>query len=109
MEPKKIILPDGVQFADLKLEREPVTKRLLYRAGPLHALAVANGIDQQTLFADDDDWAALLVAEWYRAHRQAGGDPDPVAEQVLAEVAAQQASENVAGKGAGKSGSSNRS
>jgi hypothetical protein len=30
----------------------------------------------------------MLIAAWYLAHRKAGGGPDPVAEGILAEVAA---------------------
>jgi hypothetical protein len=42
--------------------------------------------------ASEDNVAALIVA-WYARHREAGGDPDPVTEEYLAEVKA----ENLAG------------
>ena len=86
MQPKKIIIPDGVQFADLALERDPITKRLLCKPEPLAKLFMANEIALQTLF-DDEDVVCWLVAEFYVEHRQAGGEPDSVAEDVVAEVA----------------------
>ena len=37
----EISIPDGVAFADLKLEREPFTKQLMYDPAPLARLVVA--------------------------------------------------------------------
>ena len=90
MEPKKIIIPNGRRFADLELEREPLTRRLLYKPGPLARLLSANELDLQALF-NDDDIVCWLVAEFYLAHRSAGGEPDAVAEEILVEVAGQHA------------------
>ena len=87
MEPQKIVIPGDVQFEDLALERDPVTKRLLYKPEPLAKLFMANELALQALF-DDEDVVCWLVAEFYLNHRRAGGEPDPVAEEVLAEVAA---------------------
>ena len=86
MEPKNFIIPDGLQFADLELEREPLTNRLLYKPGPFARLLRANELDLQNFF-NDEDIACWLVAEFYLAHRADGGKPDPVAEDILAEDA----------------------
>ena len=86
MEPQKIVVPGDMQFADLALERDPITKRLLYKPEPLAKLFMANELALQTLF-DDEDVVCWLVAEFYLTHRRAGGKPDPVAEEVLAEFA----------------------
>ena len=85
MTPKAIIVPAGLRFADLKLEREPGTKRLLFRPEALIELMRENDFDQQTFFREED-LIAWLIAEWYLAHRNAGGDPDPVADEILNEV-----------------------
>ena len=87
----KIVIPAGLTFATLALEREPSTRRLLYKPVPLAQLIQANGMDFQDFFASED-MAAWLIAEFYLAHRTAGGEPDPIAEDLLAEVAAARAS-----------------
>jgi hypothetical protein len=39
--------------------------------------------------APEDNVAGLIVG-WYQAHRQHGGDSDPVAEDLIAEVEAEE-------------------
>jgi hypothetical protein len=73
-------------FADLALEREPVTRRLRFAPAPLAQLCRANGLDPATTFADED-LACWLICEWYLAHLEAGGEPDQIVEDILAEVA----------------------
>ncbi len=85
MTSKAIIIPPGLNFADLQLEREPGTKRLLFRSETLIELMRENDFDQQTFFREED-LVAWLIAEWYLAHRSTGGDPDPVADEILDEV-----------------------
>ena len=91
MELKSIMIPAGLTFADLGLEREPRTKRLLYKPVVLAQLVDANDLGAQTLFTDED-LAAWLIIEWYVVHLNAGGKPDPVAEEIQKEVADTQAS-----------------
>ena len=88
MNAKVITIPAGLGFAELALQREPRTRRLLYRSVPLRRLIAANRLALQGTVFDEEDLAAWLIAEWYVAHRSGGGEPHPVAEQVLAEVAA---------------------
>ena len=89
MEPKKIIIPDGLRFAELELEREPVTKNLLYRPEPLAALFVANSMELNGIF-NNEDIVAWVISQWYLEHRTAGGEKVPVAEEILKEVASLQ-------------------
>ena len=84
---KPIVFPENFSFADLELERAPGTKRLLYKPEPLAALLAANRIDAVNIF-NNEDLSAWLIAEWYVEHRSMGGVPDPVAEEILVEVAA---------------------
>lgn len=86
-----LVVPESLRFAELCLEREPVTCRLLFAPAPLTKLCPANGLDPAAILADED-LSCWLIAEWYCAHREAGGEPDPVAEQILVEVAASEAS-----------------
>jgi len=87
-EAAMITLPaTGFSFADLALAREPDTQRLLYRPEPLRWLMRVNGFESQTVF-DSEDLACWLIAEWYAEHLAKGGEPDPVAEDILTEVTA---------------------
>ena len=88
MNAKVITIPPGVDFADLQLERELYTRRLRYKPGPLERLIAANRLAIRGTMFEEEDLAAWLIAEWYIAHRTAGGEWDPVAEEVLAEVTA---------------------
>ena len=79
-------------FADLKLEREPFTKQLMSGPAPLARLIVANNILTAQPLSENEDLTAWLIAQWYLAHRTAGGAKDLVAEEIVAEVAALQSS-----------------
>ena len=91
MDPKKITIPPAVDFAELQLARELYTRRLLYKPMPLERLIAANRLALRGTMFEEEDLAAWLIARWYLAHRTAGGEPDPVAEEVLADVEALQA------------------
>ena|SRR5450756_2110225 len=88
---ENLMILKGCDFADLALEREPVTRRLLYAPGPLSEMCRTNGLDPAAALANED-LACWLICEWYVTHIEAGGEPDPTAEVILAEVAAQEAS-----------------
>ena len=91
MNAKVITIPAGLGFAELALEREPRTRRLLYKPVPLERLVSANRLAIRGTMFEEEDLAAWLIAEWYLAHRVRGGEPDPIAEEVLAEIVALQA------------------
>ena len=81
-----IVLPPGVDFSDLRLEHDDAGG-LHYLPDPLAACCEANDLDVGTTLGNED-LVRMLVARWYLAHHIAGGDPDPVAETILAELAA---------------------
>ena len=93
MNAKVITIPAGLGFAELALEREPYTRRLLYKLVPLERLVAANRLALRGTMFEEQDLAAWLIAEWYLAYRTAGGESDPVAEDILKEVAALQLSD----------------
>ena len=82
-----LALPESLRFCDLILEREPITLRLLFAPALLAELCRFNGLDPMATLADED-LSCWLICEWYVAHREAGGDPDPVVEAILAELEA---------------------
>ena len=47
-----LTIPDGLDFAELALEREPVTCRLLYVPAPLAEMCQVNGLDPAAALAD---------------------------------------------------------
>lgn len=67
----------NIPFADLKLNRES-------------DICESSGIDPDITLGDEDNTAGLIVA-WYGEHLAAGGDTDPVAEDLLAEIRAEDA------------------
>lgn len=86
--PVKITIPDGLQFHDLKLQREP-DGAVTFDTSIINAVCAASKIDP-TLFTDGpEDNAAELIVAWYALHRGADGEPDPVAEDLIEEVAAE--------------------
>lgn len=84
---KPIEIPIDISFEDLQLSRNPVTGVVAFNREPIERVCEANDIDAET-FLSDDNIGALLSA-WYQAHCASGGAPDPVQEQLLAEVEAE--------------------
>lgn len=87
----RVRIPDSIEFSALKLARDPVTGHVGFAWTPIEAICAASGIDV-ALFRDapEDNVAGLIVA-WYAEHRAHGGAQDLVAEQLLAEVQAEDA------------------
>ena len=86
---KGFAIPEGVTFADLALSRDPVTGDVSFDWAPIEAICSANDFDV-ALFRDTDEGnVAGFLVSWYTAHLAAGGPPDLVAEQLIAEVEAE--------------------
>ena len=66
--------------------REPGTGRLLFAPDPLAEFCTSNGIRADDTLGDEHA-ACCLIDEWYYLHVVAGGgDPDPVVEEIMAEL-----------------------
>ena len=85
-----IVIPDDVQFGDLNLTRDPVTSMVAFDMEPLERICEANDLDISMFTDDGEDKLGGFLNVWYRAHRESGGAPDPVQEQLMAEVAAEE-------------------
>ncbi|MEO8137108.1 MAG: hypothetical protein ABI831_24410 [Betaproteobacteria bacterium] len=83
----KAITQKGCDFTALELEREPVTGALWFNRESLVAFCRVNDQNPARVLADLD-LACCFIALWYCLHRQGGGAPDMVAEQIVAEVVA---------------------
>lgn len=77
-------------FSALQLQRDPKNGDLTFAVAPIERLCTANNMDAALILASEDSTSGLIVA-WYAAHIAAGGAPDPVAEDLLAEIRAEDA------------------
>lgn len=87
----RIIIPDTLDFSDLRLSRDPASGDVNFDWGPIEAICHASGLDVAMLRDTDEGNVAGLIVEWYGAHRAAGGAPDPAAEDLIAETRAEDA------------------
>ena len=93
----RVQIPDGLEFSALQLARDPVTLDVSFDLAPIEAICAASGIDPALFGQQHEDNVAGLIQQWYRAHLAAGGKPDPVQEQIMAEVEAEGAAGGQAG------------
>jgi len=81
----KVKIPDSITFADLRLMRSD-NGGLLLDFNVLDRICEASGL-LPTHFRDSHaDNVADFIVSWYVAHRKAGGDPDEVADELIAEM-----------------------
>jgi len=79
------VIPAGVQFSDLKLARD-TDGNVSFDWGVIERICVASGQDVAVFRDGPEDNLASLLATWYHVHRAAGGAPDAVYEDLVAEV-----------------------
>ena len=79
---KRIKIPAGLVFEDLGLAIDPRTNRVKYRPEILAPLFRANNLHLQRLF-NIENVAGWVIGEWYLVHLATGGNPHPMAEQLL--------------------------
>jgi len=84
-----ISIPEGMDFANLKLERDPVTGTIRFDWLPIEAICAASGLDIALFREQHEDNVSGLIVAWYAEHLRQGGHPDPVQEQLLSEVQAE--------------------
>jgi hypothetical protein len=85
----QVEIPDNVQFADLRLARDPVTRAISFAWDPIAAVCEASGLGAPLFQSGPEDNVASLIVAWYTRHRELGGEMDMVAEQLIAEVLAE--------------------
>lgn len=86
----RVAIPDGLDFADLRLSRE-ADGSVSFDWSVIERICAASGMPVELLQGGSEDNVAGLLIGWYQAHRQRGGAADPVAEDLLAEVRAEAA------------------
>lgn len=87
----RLEFPHGLDFCALKLARHPRTGALKFDRATIERICALNNIDPHRLSRANAGTVADFIAHLYKAHRASGGAPDLVAEDLLAEVRAEDA------------------
>jgi hypothetical protein len=85
----KVSIPEGTDFADLKLERRS-NGGLAFDWTPIERLCEASGIPLSAFKETPEDNVDGLIAAWYFEHLAHGGARDPVADDLIAEMRAEE-------------------
>ncbi|SFC85314.1 hypothetical protein SAMN05216577_111128 [Pseudomonas citronellolis] len=86
----RVAIPEELDFSDLRLARE-TDGSVSFDWAVIERICTASGLPVELLRDGPEDNVAGLVISWYQAHRQRGGATDPVAEDLLSEVRAEEA------------------
>lgn len=81
----QVAIPDDLEFAELQLARDP-DGGVSFDWGVIERICEASGLPVELLRDAPEDNVAGLIMGWYRAHRNAGGALDPVAEDLISET-----------------------
>lgn len=81
----QVKIPDSLKFSELKLTWDN-DGNISFDWQPIDAICAASGINPAVFRDMPEDNVAGLIIQWYAAHLQDGGDRNPVADQLLAEV-----------------------
>jgi hypothetical protein len=86
----RLAIPDDIEFSALRLARDD-DGAVSFDWAVIERICRANNLPVELLREGPEDNVAALLIGWYSAHRKAGGAADPVAEDLLAEVQAEDA------------------
>ena len=86
-----ISIPQGMTFADLRLARDPKTGDVSFDTAIIERIEQESGLPAGFFMGQPEDAMASLITTWYAAHLEAGGERDPVADDLIAEVRAEDA------------------
>tara|TARA_Y100001972_G_scaffold82164_1_gene99982 strand:- start:16104 stop:16538 length:435 start_codon:yes stop_codon:yes gene_type:complete len=85
----KVAIPDDLAFSDLRLARE-ANGSVSFDWAVIERICEASGLPVEMLRDAPEDNVSGLIVGWYQAHRQHGGEADPVADDLIAEVVAEE-------------------
>lgn len=87
----EISIPQGLAFAELQLARDPATGDVSFSTPIMERIERASGLPAGFFLGQEEDALASLITTWYAAHLEAGGERDPVADDLIAEARAEDA------------------
>lgn len=85
----KVAIPDDLAFSDLHLARDP-DGSVSFDWSVIERICEASGLPEEMFLDAPEDNVSGLIIGWYHAHRQQGGETDPVAEDLIAEAVAEE-------------------
>lgn len=85
----KVAIPDDLNFSDLRLARDP-DGGVSFDWNVVERICEASGLPVEMFRDAPEDNVSGLIVGWYQAHRQHGGEADPVADDLIAEVVAEE-------------------
>jgi len=89
MQAIKIVIPEDLQFADLRLARD--TDHVSFDMAVVTRIELASGLPEGFFMAQAEDVLSGVLVEWYGRHVAAGGARDAVADDLISEVHAEDA------------------
>jgi len=89
-KPVPISIPADLPFSALQLSRDAAGS-VSFSTETIAQVERASGLPEGFFMAQDEDAIASVIVAWYSHHRTAGGDMDSVAEDLIAEVRAEDA------------------
>jgi hypothetical protein len=78
-------IPEGLPFSARRLVRKG-DGVVAFDMEPIRRICAANGLDLAVFTDGPEDHLCELITAWYIEHRRGGGAPDPVQEDLIAEV-----------------------
>lgn len=92
MEQKaNISIPLDMTFAELRLARNPMTGNVSFDTNVIERIERESGLPAGFFMERPEDALASLITTWYDQHLKAGGQRDAVADDLIAEVRAEDA------------------
>ncbi|EAS8533980.1 hypothetical protein EHZ41_21895 [Salmonella enterica] len=85
----RLAIPDNLDFSDLHLIREP-DGSVSFDWAIVERICEASNLPVEVFRDASGDFVSALIVGWYQVHRQHGGESDPVAEDLIAEVVAEE-------------------
>lgn len=87
-----IVIPDDLEFSDLRLERNTKTGDVSFDTAIIKRIEAASGLPEGFFMSQAEDALAGLITTWYNRHIAAGGRRDPVADELIGEALAEEKS-----------------
>lgn len=85
----RVAIPDSLEFSELRLTREP-DGSVSFNWDVVERICEASGLGVEIFRDAPEDNVSGLIVGWYQAHRKNGGKADPIAEDLIAEVVAEE-------------------
>lgn len=83
-----VIIPAEIDFSALRLARDS-DGHVSFDAAVVERIALASGLPADYFLVRPEDAIAELIVSWYGSHLAAGGEADPVADDLIAETRAE--------------------